>query len=210
MRRKKRVFGPVRGSSSVGVGVGVGFGVSSWTVGVVFGGVVTVGVTVGSVSTAFGLEGALSVSAPKILSGLGVIKSWSADAPSVIVEPETQIPAITVRVYELASISSSSRVTSTDCGVFATAAIELSLMVLLSDCFITFSTTLSASMASEKFTRICLLSVTFTEETDNGGTTAAAKTRFHVKHTRRSEKIDLKKLCIPWGFRKNRYTLRNL
>jgi hypothetical protein len=209
-RRKKRLFGPVSGSSSVGVGVAstslIGGGVALPEA---FVGVFWVVVFGGSVSTAFGFEGALSTSSQNTFSGLGVIKSWSAEAPSVIVDPETPIQAITVSVYELASTKVSSRVISTDCGLSAIAEIASSLMVVLSDCFITLSTTLSESIASEKFIRICLSSVTFTDVTERGAVTAAANTRFHVKHTRRSEKIDLKKLFIPWGFRKNRYTLQS-
>jgi hypothetical protein len=74
---------------------------------------------------------------------------------------------------------------------------ESSLIVLLSDCFITFITTLSGSIASEKFIRICRLSVTFTDVTHRGAATDAEKAVPHVKHTRRSEIIDLKKLFIP-------------
>ena len=103
------------GSSSVGVGFGSFTGVAL----VVFvGGSVSVAVVLGfvgvSVSTAFGLVGALRVCSPKTLSGLGVMKSWRAEAQSVIVEPDIPIPAITVRVYELHSTRTSSRVRSTD------------------------------------------------------------------------------------------------
>jgi hypothetical protein len=73
MRRKKRLFGPVSGSSSVGAGDTT----SCFTgVGSVFGGVVSLaGVFVGSVKTALGFGGALRVSCQAIFNGLGVIKS---------------------------------------------------------------------------------------------------------------------------------------
>lgn len=209
------MFGPVSGSSSVGTGVGAsicftGAG-SAFHEELITGGFFSTGglVGVGSVRTAFGFEGAFKVSSHQTFSGLGVIKSRSAEAPSVIVAHDVPIPAITVRVYELASTRTSSRVKSTAWLLSETGLIESRPIALLSDCFVILSTTLSGSIASEKLIRTCLLSVTFTELTVRGAVTPAANKKFHVKHTRRREKIDLKKLFIPWGFRKNRYTLQN-
>lgn len=108
-----------------------------------------------SVKTALGFAGAFKVGSHAIFSGLGVMKSRSAEAPSVIVDHDVQIQAITVSVYELASTNSSSSTNSIDSGLPSIFLIESSLIVLLSDCFVIFRTTLSGSIDSEKLMRTC-------------------------------------------------------
>jgi hypothetical protein len=112
---------------------------------------------------AFGLLGALRDVSGAILSGLGVVKSRSAVAPSVTVAPDRAIAAMTVIVYELASTRTSSRLTLTPAGVSAIAVIASVFTVLLSDPFVIFRTILSVSIASEKTSSIFLLSMAFTD-----------------------------------------------
>jgi hypothetical protein len=164
--KKRYMLGPVSGSSSVGVG-------STTFISLVEDGVVDVVDRFASVMTALGLVGAFRTTSQAIFSGLGVTKSWRAAAPSMTVAPDFPIAAITVSVYELASVRVSSRLTSTASGISATIMIPAVFTVLLSDCFMILSTTLSASIGSEKVTRISLLSMTFTEFTESGTASTA-------------------------------------
>jgi hypothetical protein len=191
--RKRYVLGPVRGSSSVGVGSMTFTSFGGRTDGV---GDICVDFD-SSVSfiTALGLDGAFNTTSQAIFSGLGVTKSWRAAAPSTTVAPDLLIAAITVRVYELASVSISSRLTSTASATSATTVILDVFTVLLSDCFMILSTTLSASIDSEKVIRIFLLSITLTEFIESVFASTAC-VLIELTNTRSARKSEEKKRVI--------------
>ncbi len=155
MRRKRKGFIPVRGSSSVGTGTSSSGVISGTT---------SSGTTSVHVfeMTADGFAGAFKTTVA-FLSGLGVTNSLRAPAPSIIVDHDVPIAACTVRVYELHSSRSSERMRSTDSGISFTAFISPILTLLLSDCLDILSTILVISIPSEKVIRSFLLSNTLTD-----------------------------------------------
>lgn len=156
---RKNGFIPVRGSSSVGIGASC-FGTST--------GLGFTSETTGFTTTALGLAGAFRV-IWDFLSGFDAVKSLIASAPFVMVDHDTHTAAIAVILYELDSVISSSRATSTASGESTTHVRVAIRSVLLSVCFVSLSVIDSTSTASVNTTRICLSSITLTILSERSG-----------------------------------------